>query len=80
VNPPGSAVSGLRVAIEMLQGKEVDTSKLAGPFGNSLYIPIPGQVTDENFDAEYAEIADQPDSYVLDGMITQQEAAAFMAP
>jgi ribose transport system substrate-binding protein len=80
INPPGSAVSGLRVALEILQGKEVDPTKLAGPFGNSLYIPIPGQVTAENFAAEYEKIADQPASFVLDGMISQEDAAAFMAP
>lgn len=80
VNPPGSAVSGLRVALEILQGKEVDQAKLAGPFGNSLYIPIPGEVNSDNFATEYEKVASQPASFVLDGMITQQEAAGFMAP
>ncbi|MCI0397105.1 MAG: ABC transporter substrate-binding protein [Chloroflexi bacterium] len=78
VNPPGVGASGLRVAIEILQGKEVDESKLAGPFGNSLYVPIPGTVTADNFTEECEKVADQPASYVLDGFITQEEAAAFM--
>ncbi len=78
VNPPGIGASGLRVAVEILQGGEVDESQLEGPFGNSLYVPIPGQVTAENFDDTYAEVQDQPDSYTLDGMITQEEAAGFM--
>lgn len=80
VNPPGSAVSGLRVALEILQGKEVDPAKLGGPFGNSLYIPIPGEVNSDNFATEYEKIASQPASFVLDGIITQEEAAGFMAP
>jgi ribose transport system substrate-binding protein len=78
VNPPGIGASGLRVAIEILQGGEVDPAQLSGPFGNTLYVPIPGQVTADNFDETYAEVQDLPDSYTLDGMITQQQAAGFM--
>lgn len=79
VNPPGIGASGIRVAVEIMQGGTVDASQLAGPFGNSLYVPIPGQVTAENFDETYADVQDQPDSYTLDGMITQEEAASFMS-
>lgn len=78
VNPPGVGASGLRVALEILQGGEVDEAQLAGPFGNSLYVPIPGVVTAENFEEEYERVRDLPDSYVLDGFITQAEAASFM--
>lgn len=78
VNPPGVGASGLRVAMELLQGKQVDESQLSGPFGNTLYVPIPGTVTAENFQEEYQMIADQPASYTLDGFITQEEAAGFM--
>lgn len=77
-NPPGIGASGMRVALEILQGGEVDEAQLAGPFNNSLYVPIPGQVTNENFESEYEQVADQPASYVLDGFITQEEAASFM--
>ncbi|MDT8304938.1 MAG: ABC transporter substrate-binding protein [Anaerolineae bacterium] len=77
-NPPGVGASGMRVALEILQGGTVDETQLAGPFGNTLYVPIPGQVTAENFDSEYEKVADQPASYVLDGFITQEEAASFM--
>ena len=78
VNPPGVGASGLRVAMELLQGKEVDAAKLSGPFGNTLYVPIPGEVTADNFMAEYEKVKDLPDGFVLDGFITQEEAAAFM--
>ncbi len=77
INPPGVAVSGLRVAVEVLQGKQPDPAQLTGPAGNSLYVPIPGSVTADNFDAEYEKIADQPASFVLDGSITQAQAAGL---
>jgi ribose transport system substrate-binding protein len=79
VNPPGIAADGLRVAIEILSGKTVDPAKLGGAAGNTLYVPIPYVVDASNFDDISAENADQPESYTLDGMITQGQAAAFMA-
>ncbi|MBN1565250.1 MAG: substrate-binding domain-containing protein [Anaerolineae bacterium] len=81
VNPPGVGADGLRVAVEILMGGIVDEKQLAGPFGNSLYVPIPYTISIENFDEIYEEqgIAELPESYVLDGFITQEEAHAFMA-
>lgn len=88
VNPPGVGASGIRVAYEILQGGQVDESQFAGPFGNSLYVPIPFVVTDTGFQPEgidvrgleevFNEVQDRPDSYVLDGIISQEEAASFM--
>ena len=78
VNPPGVGASGLRVAVELLQGGMVDEAQLSGPCGNTLYVPIPGQVTSENFADEYEMVKDQPASYTLDGFITQEEAQGFM--
>jgi ribose transport system substrate-binding protein len=77
-NPPGQGADGLRVAVELLQGKQVDESKLAGPFGNTLYMPIPCRVDAENFAEMYEMYKDQPNTYVLDGIISQEEAAGFM--
>lgn len=77
INPPGIAASGLRVALNLLQGKKLKDGALAGPFKNSLYVPIPGQVNESNFQAEYDKIKDQPASYVLDGIIDQQTADSF---
>lgn len=88
VNPPGIGASGLRVAYEILQGGTVDSAQLAGPFDNSLYVPIPYAVTDTGFEPEgievrtledvIAEVEDRDDSYVLDGIITQDQAASYM--
>jgi ribose transport system substrate-binding protein len=77
-NPPGQGADGLRVAVELLMGKKVDESKLAGPFGNTLYVPIPCRVNAENFEEMYEMYKDQPNTYVLDGIITQEDAASYM--
>jgi len=81
VNPPGIGASGLRVAIELLMGAEVAEDALAGPFDNSLYVPIPYSVTNDNFDDIYEEqeIAEAADSYTLDGVITQEQAQMLIA-
>ena len=76
-NPPGVAGSGLRIAVELLQGRQVDSSKLAGPWGNTLYMPIPVVVTKDNFQQVYEEYQDRPDSYLLDGILTQEEVQQF---
>ncbi len=77
VNPPGVAASGMRVALNLLQGKQLKPDALSGPFGNSLYVPIPGVVSEENFAEEFAKIENQPASYVLDGIIDQATADSF---
>ncbi|MDI3341490.1 MAG: substrate-binding domain-containing protein [Sphaerobacter sp.] len=77
INPPGIGASGLRVAVELLSGKELKDDALKGPFKNSLYVPIPGVVDESNFDEEYQKIANQPASYVLDGIASPEEIAAF---
>jgi len=78
INPPGQGVSGMRVAIEMLQGREIADAALRGDFGNSIYLPIPGVVTEENFEEVYQEYEDRPASYTLDGWITQEQAVQLM--
>lgn len=78
VNPPGIASSGMRVALELLQGRTVDESQLSGTFGNTLYVPIPFVITQDNLAAALVEYAAKPDSYAMDGIITQEDAAAFM--
>jgi ribose transport system substrate-binding protein len=79
VNPPGVAASGLRVLVNMLEGKEIDPAQLAGdcPTPNTLFVPIPGVVTSENFAEVFETVKDAPASYTGDGMISAEEAAAF---
>jgi ribose transport system substrate-binding protein len=80
VNPPGVGADGLRIAYELLMGRKVDPTKLTGPFGNSLFMPIPGVVTNENLDEWMTKIEGLPDSYTLDGLITQDEAKSYFLP
>jgi ribose transport system substrate-binding protein len=80
VNPPGVGADGLRIAYELLNGKKVDPAKLTGPFGNSLFMPIPGVVTNENLDEWLKNIEGQPDSYTLDGLISQDDAKGYFLP
>jgi ribose transport system substrate-binding protein len=77
VNPPGVGASGMRVMANLLQGGSIDEAKLAGPCGNTLYVPIPGVVTSENFAEQYELVKDLPASYTVDGIITADEAKAF---
>ena len=77
-NPPGQGADGMRVAVELLMGKDIDESKLEGPFGNTLYMPIPCRVNADNLDEMYDMYKDQPNTYVLDGIISQEDAASYM--
>lgn len=79
VNPPGVASDGARVILELLCGGTVDAEQLAGPFGNSLYVPIPYAVTAEDFNSYFQQYGSFPASYTFDGFITPAQAAAFMA-
>src|ERR687895_203081 len=76
INPPGVGASGLRVAVELLQGKEIKQSELQGEAGNTLYVPIPGVVTNENLKVEIQKI-DVEGEYVLDGMISREQAQSY---
>lgn len=76
INPPGIASSGLRVAVELLQGRQLKDA-LAGADKNTIYVPIPGFVDKASFDAEFAKYKDKPDSYTLDGILTADEAKAL---
>jgi ribose transport system substrate-binding protein len=77
VNPPGIAASGLRVAVEMLEGKEIAQDQLQGEAGNTLYVPIPDTVDDANLEKQLQSIDGKPDSYALDGIISEEQAEAF---
>jgi ribose transport system substrate-binding protein len=79
VNPPGIAASGLRVAVELLQGAEINPDALQGEAGNTLYVPIPYVVDESNFEEIFAEYGEEPAAYTLDGVITQEQAQQLIA-
>jgi ribose transport system substrate-binding protein len=77
-NPPGVSPTGLRIAVNMLMGKKVDSTKLGGPSGTQFVIPIPVIVTKDNFQQVFStQCAGKPASYLLDGIMTDDEVQQF---
>lgn len=79
-NAPGVAASGLRIAVEMLSGKELKPESLSGQFGTTVIVPIPVIVSPENFEEiynEYVVVGGYPDSWLLDGIMTMEEVQAL---
>jgi ribose transport system substrate-binding protein len=78
-NAPGVAATGLRIVMELLQGKELKDESLTGQFGTTVIVPIPVIVDPDNFAEIYAEYVDggYPDSYLLDGIMTIEEVQAL---
>ncbi len=77
-NPPGVSPTGLRIAVNMLLGKQVDKSKLGGANGLSFVIPIPVIVTKDNFQEVFTTVCkDKPATYLLDGIMTDEEVQQF---
>ncbi len=77
-NPPGVSPTGLRIAVNMLMGKKVDTTKLGGPSKMQFVIPIPVIVTKDNFQQVFStQCAGKPATYLLDGIMTDDEVQQF---
>jgi ribose transport system substrate-binding protein len=76
-NPPGCMASAFEVAVQLLKGRELKDGILEGPYGNTIYIPIPNVVTNVNFDTVYNEYKDLPDYVSVDGYITPAQAERF---
>lgn len=76
INPPGTGATALHFAVNQLQGLELDESKLAED-GHSIILPLDPTITDANF-AEYWEpVKDEPDTYVLDSILTADQVMAY---
>jgi ribose transport system substrate-binding protein len=76
-NPPGVSPTGLRIAVNMLLGKKLDTSKLGGESGTQFVIPVPVTVTKDNFEEVFKTCDGKPASYLLDGIMTDEEVQQF---
>jgi len=76
INPPGCAYDAVYVANNLIMGKEIDTAKLGGQFGNTLYKPL--TVIDQDNLADWmAEIEDKADGYTIDKFMTSAEIDAW---
>jgi ribose transport system substrate-binding protein len=72
-NHPGVSPTGLRIAVNMLLGKEVDMSKLGGANGLSFVIPLAAVITKDNL-ADGLKMCDgKPDAYLLDNIMTDDQ-------
>src|SRR5512133_1717231 len=77
-NNPGVSPTGLRIAVNMLMGKKIDTSKLGGPGNMQFVLPIPVIVTKDNFQEVYStQCAGKPPAYLLDDIMTDAEVQQF---
>src|SRR5512135_3767545 len=77
-NPPGVSPTGLRIAVNMLQGKKVDTSKLGGDNKMQFVIPVPVVVTKANFAQVFKDqCTGKPATYLLDGIMSDAEVQQF---
>lgn len=75
VNPPGIAGTALRVAVNRLQGKEFADDALVD--GNTVIAPIPAVITNDNFDEVWPEVEGQPEAYVVDSIMSEEEVQQF---
>jgi ribose transport system substrate-binding protein len=76
-NHPGVSPTGLRIAVNMLQGKQVDESKLGGVNGLSFVLPLAAVITKENLADGLAMCEGKPDAYLLDDIMTDEEVQQF---
>ena len=75
VNQPGTGATALHFAIDQLQGKQLDESKVTD--GHTIVLDLAPAVTNDNFDAEWAKVSDQADTYVIDSILSADEVAAY---
>jgi ribose transport system substrate-binding protein len=76
-NHPGVSPTGLRIAVNMLMGKKVDTSKLGGANGLSFVIPLAAVITSDNLDEGLKMCDGKPDAYLLDNIMTDDEVQQY---
>jgi len=78
-NPPGVGASGLRILINLIQGKQLKDGVLKGPFKNTIYVPIPAKVDDSTLEATLADLIlkGKPDTYTMDGWLTRAQADTY---
>jgi ribose transport system substrate-binding protein len=79
-NHPGVSPTGLRIAVNMLLGKQVDESKLGGANGLSFVLPLAAVITSDNLAEGLAMCEGKPDAYLLDRILTDEEVQQYFVP
>lgn len=75
VNPPGTGATALHIAIAELQGKSLDESKVTD--GHNIVLDLEPAVTNDNFEEIWAKVSDEPDSYVMDSILSKDDVASY---
>ena len=76
-NHPGVSPTGLRIAVNMLLGKQVDETKLGGANGLSFVLPVAAVITSDNLDEGLAMCEGKPDAFLLDDIMTDEEVQKY---
>lgn len=76
-NPPSIVASGLRIAVNLAEGKELDESKLGGLYGRACIYDVKNWYTDENIDELRPLLEGKGDDYLLTEYWSEDEAQAF---
>jgi ribose transport system substrate-binding protein len=76
-NHPGVSATGLRIAVNMLMGKQVDTTTLGGANGLSFVIPLAAIIKSDNLAEGMAMCEGKPDAYLLDDIMTEEEVQQY---
>jgi len=76
-NHPGVSPTGLRIAVNMLMGKQVNTAKLGGVNGLSFVIPLAAVIKSDNLNDGLAMCEGKPDAYLLDNIMTDVEVQQY---
>jgi ribose transport system substrate-binding protein len=77
-NPPGIGVSAIKVAVQLMNGKEFKDGLLQDVDGGKALMLTPGPViTNENREKYVADTKGMPDSYTFSAVLSDDEVAAF---
>ncbi|MFA9431403.1 substrate-binding domain-containing protein [Egicoccus sp. AB-alg2] len=76
VNPPGVGATALRFALLELQGEAIAEDNLEN--GNTLFLPLPDDVTSDELDEWLADVEGQPDGYSVDVILSEEEVRGYL--
>ncbi len=74
INPPGTGATALHIAMAQLQGQELNPGALDG---NSIVLELEEPITNENFDEKWSAVSENPDTYVMDSILSKDQVQKF---
>ena len=76
VNPPGVGATALRFALLELQGDSIAESSLTD--GNTVLLPLPESVTNDQLAEWLGDVDGQPDGYSVDVILSEDEVRGYL--